>query len=271
MNIEDTINYFYKKKKAYDKKINEIKKGIRENKDLSLEEKREAYKKIKIPCIKCRRNVGTIFETKQREIVAKCGDESEPCALDLRVSMGTYKYIPNLLNIINKDLNLSKLNINKIKLDLLFGLSNEEEMEKKFQEMKETYKSLVTSKNVVETKINEYNMMEIDEVGNIRVIERKKVAQAQQLILNNYIQNFRDLINEYSEDSGGDTKRAKMIDAIDLYNNQILPACKIIRDALYDINVIIYKRGKYTLHQIPRKLKKKVIETEKPSLISNKK
>ena len=75
-----------------------------------------------------------------------------------------------------------------------------------------------------------------------------------------------DMINDIS--SIGDPK---MIDAIDLYNNQILPACKIIRDALYDINVIIHKRGKYTLHQIPRKLNKEVIETEKPALISNKK
>jgi hypothetical protein len=271
MNIEDTINYFYKKKKLYDKKINEKKKAIRENEDLSIEDKRESYKKIKQACIKCKRNVGTIFKTGNRELIAKCGDESNPCSLDIHVSMGTYEYIPNLMKTINTDLNLSKLNINKIKLDLLFGLSNEEEMEKKFEEMKSTYKSLITSKNVVEKKIDEYNMMEIEEVGNVRVIERRKVAQSQQLLLNNYIQSFRDLIKEYTEDSGADTRRSKLIDAIDIYNNQILVSTKIIREALYDINAIIYEKGKYKLYQIARNPNKMVLETEKPELISNKK
>ena len=183
--------------------------------------------------------------------------------------MGQYDYIPTLLRDIHYDLELAKLNINKIKLDLLFGLTDENQMEDAFVKMKETYKSLINSKNIVESKLNEYNLMNIEEVGEIRIIERKKVALSQQLILNNLVQNFRDLIKDYQQDNGGDTKRAKMIDAIDLYNNQIIPATKIINSALYDINTVIFEKGKYNLVQIPRKLESQVLELEAPEIVSN--
>mgnify|MGYP001296889149 CR=1 FL=1 len=97
MSAEDVINYFYTKKKRYDAKINKKKADIRDDPDLSLEEKRLGYKNIKMDCIKCKRPVGTIFSTKNRELVAKCGDVSQPCSLDIRVNLGTYENIPNLL------------------------------------------------------------------------------------------------------------------------------------------------------------------------------
>ena len=269
MNFEEAVSNFYKKKKRYDSKLKEQKKNIRENDDLSLEEKREAYSKIKLKCIKCKRDVGTIFSTDNRELTAKCGDKSNPCSLNIQIKMGQYDYIPTLLRDIHYDLELAKLNINKIKLDLLFGLTDENQMEDAFVKMKETYKSLINSKNIVESKLNEYNLMNIEEVGEIRIIERKKVALSQQLILNNLVQNFRDLIKDYQQDNGGDTKRAKMIDAIDLYNNQIIPATKIINSALYDINTVIFEKGKYNLVQIPRKLESQVLELEAPEIVSN--
>ena len=40
MSVEDVISYFYTKKKRYDSKINKKKKNIREDPELSLEEKR---------------------------------------------------------------------------------------------------------------------------------------------------------------------------------------------------------------------------------------
>ena len=103
MSAEDVINYFYTKKKRYDAKINKKKSDIRDDPDLSLEEKREGYKNIKMNCIKCKRPVGTIFSTNNRELVAKCGDVSQPCSLDIRVNLGTYENIPILLEGLKHD------------------------------------------------------------------------------------------------------------------------------------------------------------------------
>jgi hypothetical protein len=270
MNVEDVINYFYTKKKRYDAKINKKKADIRDDPELSLEEKREAYKNIKMNCIKCKRPVGTIFSTNNRQLIAKCGDESQPCSLDIRVNLGTYENIPILLEGLKHDINLAKTNISKIKLDLLFNLIDEDKMEESFNQMKGLYKQLVEAKGTVDEQIQKFNLMRVEEVGEERIIERRIVAEGQQLKLNNYIQNFRNLVKE-EEGETADMRIAKMDEAIDIYMNLILPANKIIRDALNDIVVVLYEKGKYKLVKIPRSLEKQQLEIEAPKIISNKK
>ncbi len=63
----------------------------------------------------------------------------------------------------------------------------------------------------------------------------------------------------------------KMSDAIDIYMNQILPANKIIRKALYDVVTVLYEKGKYKMIKIPRDISKMILELEKPEVLSNKK
>ena len=270
MSVQDVIKYFYTKKKRYDAKVQKKKNDIRDDSELSLEEKREAYKNIKQNCIKCKRPVGTIFSTKNRELSAKCGDESQPCSLDIRVNMGVYENISTLLETINHDINIAKMNISKIKLDLLFNLIDEDQMEESFNRMKDLYKRLIEAKNTVEQQVQKFNVMEVEEVGEVRVVERRIVAESQQLKLNNYIQNFRDLI-KVEDGETADTKIAKMSEAIDIYMQLIIPTSKIIREALNDIVVVLYEKGKFNLIKIPRSLEKEQIEFEAPEIISNKK
>lgn len=270
MSAEVVINYFYTKKKRYDAKINKKKGDIRDNPDLSLEEKRTAYKNIKMNCIKCKRPVGTIFLTSKRQLIAKCGDESQPCSLDIRVNLGTYENIPILMEGLKHDINLAKMNISKIKLDLLFNLIDEDKMEESFTMMKDLYKRLIEAKGTVDDQIQKFNVMKIQEVGEERVVERRILAESQQLKLNNYIQNFRDLVKEEDGDTA-DVRISKMNEAIDIYMKLILPTNKIIRDALNDIVLVIYEKGKYNLVKIPRTLEKEQLEIEAPEIISNKK
>ena len=270
MSAQDVINYFYTKKKRYDAKIQKKKANIRDDVDLSLEEKRKAYRNIKQNCIKCKRNVGTIFSTNNRQLEAKCGDQSQPCSLDIRVNLGTYDSIPVLMEGLKHDINLAKMNISKIKLDLLFNLINEDQMEGPFNQMKDLYKKLIEAKGTVDQQIQKFNVVEVEELGEKRIVERKIIAESQQLKLNNYIQNFRDLVKKEDGDTA-DTRISKMNEAIDIYMNLILPTNKIIRDALNDIVVVLYEKGKYKLIKIPRNLEKQQLEIEAPEIISNKK
>ena len=130
------------------------------------------------------------------------------------------------------------MNISKIKLDLLFNLIDEDKMEESFNQMKGLYKQLVEAKGTVDDQIQMFNVMKVEEVGEERIIERRIVAESQQLKLNNYIQNFRDLVKEEDGDTA-DMRITKMNEAIDIYMNLILPANKIIRDALNDIVVVL--------------------------------
>lgn len=270
MSAEDIINYFYTKKNSYDVKMNKKKADIRDDPDLSLEEKREAYRNIKQNCIKCKRPVGTIFSTSNRQLKAKCGDETQPCSLDIRVNLGTYENIPILMEGLKHDINVAKMNISKIKLDLLFNLIDEDQMEESFNQMKGLYKQLIEAKGTLDDQIHKFNVMQIEEVGEERIVERRIVAESQQLKLNSYIQNFRDLVKEEEGDTT-DMRITKMNEAIDIYMNLILPANKIIRDALNDIVVVLYEKGKYNLVKIPRSLEKQQLEIEAPEIVSNKK
>ena len=268
MSIQEEVEFYYKKKKLYDNRLKKAKDNIKNNIDLTLEEKREKIKNIKIQCIKCKRRVGTIFSTKNRELVAKCGDKTSPCKLNIRISMGHYDYIPSLLEKINTNINNIKLKISVIKLNLLFGFIKDDEMEKEFLEMKELYKSVLTAKNVVDDFLNSQKITEVEEVGENRKIKRKIVAQNQKIKLSNLVQSFKDLMSEYEKDEG-DNKVSIMTEAIELYQEEILPTTKIIREMLYDIQTMIYSRGKFHLVQIPLAMDKMVIDTVKPEIISN--
>jgi tetratricopeptide (TPR) repeat protein len=60
-------------------------------------------------------------------------------------------------------------------------------------------------------------------------------------------------------------------EAIELYQTQLLPISKIIRDALYDINTVLHKQGKFELIQIKTAFHKLIFDLESPEVISNKK
>jgi len=137
---EEAIDNFYKLKGSYDAKYRRAKNNIRGDEDASLEEKRRRTSAILRKCVGCQRNVSTNFSTTNRELIATCGDESTPCGLDIKIQSGTYKYLPTLIDSIDSDLSISKLDINRIKLNLLFGLVSEEDMAEKFEKIKESYK-----------------------------------------------------------------------------------------------------------------------------------
>ena len=59
-------------------------------------------------CVNCNKNVGTIFDSKDRILIAKCGDKSNPCDLDIQIKVGRYDTINNIdnsENVLNIDNN----------------------------------------------------------------------------------------------------------------------------------------------------------------------
>jgi len=270
MAAEEAISNFYKLKGKYDKKYNSAKRRIIKGGG-PLSEQRKRIRRISMKCVDCRRPVGTKFSTAKRELVAVCGDSKDPCNLNIKIKLGVTEPIDQLLSNMDKDLNKSKLKIIEIKLNLLFSLVTEEEMEKEFEEVKGQYKSLIKVQNMILQDIKRSSMTQIDDVGGTRDIERKKLAVISQIRLGNLINDFKTMIREYELDKAVDTKMAKMESAIELYLTQIVPALKLIRDALYKVNTVIEDKGVFKLIQIKDPLKDRVFELEKPEVISNKK
>ena len=261
---KEDIENFYKSKKKYDNAYNTAKNRILHNTDLSNEEKREAIKNIKPKCIGCKRSVGMVFTPSIGRVKeAKCGDTTSPCKYHIKIDYGVFNYAPDLLEEVKHDMRICQLEINKIKYNLLFGLVTEEEMVESFQTMKDKYRQLVVSRNTVEDFMNKYNIMQVQGVGlEVEDIERKKYAQLKQNELASLISDFRRIINDFSSDDSADSKRAKMNDAIDLYNTRIIPILKILRETLYEISTVLKSRGQYKLIQKYRSLQSLVMEIE---------
>jgi hypothetical protein len=274
MSGEDAIDNFYKLKGSYDAKYARAKQRIMDDDSMSIEQKRAKTSKILRKCVGCLKNVSTNFSSSNRELVATCGDTNAPCGLDIRIKLGLYNYLPTLSSKIDDDIAISKLEINRIKLNLLFGLVDEEQMVESFEKVKTTYKSLSIGKNVVDEATESLRLINIEDVGGQREIKRTRLAEINQIRLGNVIREFRQLILE-SENSSAigqeDNKRAQISDAIELYQTQIIPISKIIREALYDINTVTHERGLFKLIQIKTAFNKLIFEVTSPEVISNKK
>lgn len=122
----------YYKKKAY---YNNLKKKqitkIRKNDELTKQEKKERAKKIKLPCIFCKKLIGTIFEKKEGFLIAKCGKDECGDIIKIRI----YDYIDNesLKQEYYDDLRSLKEKIIELKSKLLFKYIDEEKAINEFK------------------------------------------------------------------------------------------------------------------------------------------
>ncbi len=87
VNYNAAIEEYYKLKQEYDRTYKR-KLRVLKNKDISLKEKRELLHKIKLPCIHCKKRVGTIFTNEGGVLKAVCGGTPQ-CSLILKYKRQT--------------------------------------------------------------------------------------------------------------------------------------------------------------------------------------
>ena len=195
----EAINEFYKLKDKYksgyyDKYI----KQIINNEKKSKREKRVEYSKLPKPeCINCKRNVETIFTitfdatTWTRKFIAKCGDLTTPCPLDIQIVYAVrqqyYEAIKDGLEEIEK----LKLDIIKEKNNALFFEKNNDTISN-FEKLTDSLKNeteltgilieqdILKNDNPVKTELLKTT---IDEFGKAFLIPFKKM-------ISEYIDSF---------------------------------------------------------------------------------
>ena len=211
---QEALKEYFKLKAKYDKQLNTKKHAVLVDDDLSIKEKRSQIQKIKkrMKCIGCGRNVGTIFEDKNRTYSAVCGNRESPCNLHISIKKGE---IINLKNVYNDEVDYRNKIRNEIittKLDVLFGLIDYATMEEKFEELK--------TKNA-------------DSSNYISMIERLIHYEDERIELNikegtnelySLLSEQKELLEEYMVD----TSPAKMRDLIELYVESIIPTLEAI-------------------------------------------
>jgi hypothetical protein len=253
--VKEALNEYFKLKLKYETQIKENKKKIINNQALSNREKRSEYLKLKPKCINCKRPSGTIFKTtffhendkedSHRQYGATCGIIANPCNLNIKINVGKVELLPNLLNLIQREIKESKDKIIDDKNKLLFGYLTTEQVLEKFEELKDNI-NLYTS--LYEEYLENYN--------NI-VDNDKKIEELNESITNSYIQI--DQIKEYIKQMNDTDNYQFAIDIVNIYENTLIPLLNKIRNLKYnesfvwhneDTNTCNLIQNKYSIHNL---------------------
>ena len=242
--FKEAVKKYYRLKNDYQESFQNQKKQILAMNALSLKEKRIEYRKLKKKCINCKRPVGTIFNTKvegesdyvakDRHLIALCGDRNNPCPLNIDINLGGTNNLPDFLSKVEKELNDYKNQVIRDKNDLLFGYITSEEAVAKFDELKDHIKYTTESFDLY---FDLYNI----------IVDNPKKKEEYQELLSGFYENvdaFKSMIEEF--EGSGNTQY--VIEAVELYKNEILPKSEKIMEKTYVYNGVDYNEDDKTYH-----------------------
>ena len=274
--VQAAVVRYYKLKGDYDAKYKNAKNKITKS-DLSLSEMKKKIKSMKMKCINCKQNGGTIFTNKDGILTAKCGNTESPCALDIQIKRGKWMLLTKAADLSEEDIEISKENIIDLKLDLLFGLRTEEQIASEFDESKRDYKSLVKQLDMINGVIESENTIKVgaptkdeDSVRNIPIKEYLNIKNRQ---LKQLVNRFKSLVKEYMEEDEVLAKQDLMEQAINIYTEQIFPIMTNIRESKYAVTMMdkTEERGMFIMKQVKTLLQNLDFEYEFGEIISDKK
>ena len=215
----EILNQYYSLKKNYETKKQEKKMRILGNDNLSMKQKQDAYSKLKMNCINCGRRVGTIFKNDDGILYAICGDKTNPCILNIKINTGKFVELKELVDIFQVGVDESKEAIIIIKLNLLFGYSNEADTLKKFNYLKKELTDDLES-------LMEYKTKMINILDNL---QNKGELAVEINRFNKKIELIKNTMDEFNE-----TGKIQLIkDMIDVYQLELIPIINKIVNLKY--------------------------------------
>jgi hypothetical protein len=216
INYYTALDTYFKLQNKYQNKIIKTKKKIYLDESLTKKEKKNKMSKVIGKCVSCDRNVGSIFMDEDRLYIAKCGDNIKPCKLNIELKKPHSYHIYNLNSLITNNLEEDKLNIIKTKLEYIYGLINNEELDNNFEEVKEQYDNDLRFFDFI---INYYKELE----------ERKEGLKELNNELYDNIQSLKNTIREFNKTNN----RKYISDSYEYYTN-IRDIVKNLRELNYD-------------------------------------
>ena len=212
-NYDDAVNEYYDLKQQYRvSKEKEMQIFLEATEDMSWREKRNLFKSLHYKCVNCRRYVGSIFKTnmieQDRHLIAKCGDHSNPCPLNIDINLGTILSYEYALEI-DKDMILDyKKDIIKDKNNLMFGYISSKQAIDRFDKLKE---EMISSIDILESTNKRY----LNITNNLE--KKEKIIELQQQVYG-IINAIKIYIKQYESSNNP----ALINDAVTLYTEELL-------------------------------------------------
>jgi hypothetical protein len=249
----EAIDSYYNYKAQYETEKEEIKKNISSNHgDVSWRQRRNIYRRTKPKCINCKRNVGTNFRTEfvedktdennvdktSRILKATCGDDSEPCTLDIQI-MVPYTVLFDKAMTYNKEIIKGLQNsIIKEKNNAIFGYSQKNDALKNYQLTNQALSSVI--------KDYENFMLLVEFITNNR--KRNQTLKETEIALEQNIKALRGHIEEFN--NSGDPNHIEM--ATTLYLDEMLEQLNTIASLKYMYQAVEFnpnERAFYLMQQ----------------------
>ena len=134
----DALNEYFKMKANYEKDLSKAKRTVYE-KAPTKRMGRNSAKAVKVPCVKCKRPVGTQFLMKNNKYIAICGDVRNPCNLDIQIYNGRCSRYQDTMMEFKTEIEVAKQKIICDKLDVLFSYISEEQSIAEFKKDLDEY------------------------------------------------------------------------------------------------------------------------------------
>ena len=235
------INDYYKLKDKYDSEIQTNKVKIRRRKDISNKEKFNLFNSIKPKCVNCGNAVGSVFmvvndETNlDRRLIAKCGDKTNPCNLNINIQVGICESLIDNIKNVENIIEETKIEIIKEKNNLLFGYITSEKALMRFEELKKSISEFTSS---LELLLDEYSKKKLNE---------SKQKQINEVKLDTY--NMINEIKKQMEDFNISKKTIFTKNSINIYMNELVPKLKQLMALTYGVHRVELENNKYYLIQ----------------------
>ena len=214
----ESVNNYLKLKNDYEIKLKKAKKNAFD-KGVNKKEKRQRVRDVKVPCISCKRNVGTHFSIKDNRYIALCGDNRNPCNLNIKLFKGEYMNLDTIMDLYQEDIEESKDTIIKTKMNSIFKYINDQVLSKMFEnDLKEYNETSELYNEVLQEHENIYNNSET----------KSKIEQKTQQLYE-IIENFQKFMEEFKKTGN----KKILISSIDLYRLELLPALECLRQLKY--------------------------------------
>ena len=247
LTVIEAINDFYRLKDKYETEYNTKYVLPIVKRNIPNKAKRVLFSKLPKPeCINCKRNVGTIFtiknDTKEdvRNFIAKCGDFTEPCPLEIQINYSVRDQLYNSIIDGSKSIEAIKLEIIKEKNKALFF---NKDVVPAFEKL--------TSDLKLKTEMVGFGI----ETNILRNYNPEKYALIKKNIDEfgkGFIVPFKQSISNYM-----DTENALgLTEAVTIYVKEMVPKLKEIQEMKYSVNFVEYNPddNTYKLIQYPNSL-----------------
>jgi hypothetical protein len=135
---KECLRIYFKMKSQYEKKTKQTKSDAYARGKTNKQRKLLASQ-VRPECVKCGRNVGTVFSSKNNRYVAICGNTTQPCELKIELFRGDQDSLEYLIQLYSDETETDKLEIIQQKLKTLFNYISESESAKLFKDNLDMY------------------------------------------------------------------------------------------------------------------------------------